>query len=149
MAADLILEGRKARWKGFSPELLQDARTSSAEAARSAQDFWRVAQQLELSVYESVSRRRLAKGASALFDGLSDLHRRVSAPPMWRSIYDQLQMTVGDYVTRATGTEKATALKLLDRLREMAGLDSAQSSEPSRRQPSQQTAEALASTTPR
>lgn len=134
MAADLVLHGAQPKWKGLAVSAIADARKKLDEVVRDDPDFWSVASQSELRIYEAISARQLADAASDIIDALNDLHDRIAAPSKWRTVHDQAQLVVGEYAARASDSEKEAALDLVRRLGEMAE----RAAEPPRARPRRQ-----------
>jgi hypothetical protein len=134
MAADLVLHGAEPAWKGLAASAIADAHRKLDEVVRDDPDFWSVASQSELRIYEAINARQLADAAPAIIDALNDLHDRIGAPSKWRTVHDQAQLVVGDYATRSSDEEKEAALDLVRRLGEMAE----RAAEPPRARPRRQ-----------
>ena len=57
-------------------------------------DFWNVVSQIELRVYESLSRDDLAQHVERIIAAFDDLHLRVPQEWMWSSVHDQAKFVL-------------------------------------------------------
>ncbi len=122
VAAEIVADvGRKSA-HAIDDRVLAAIRGELVEKARDDPDFWRIAALTELDMYEALSRRDLAKALAAIQRDYDDLHNRVGAPWLWRSLYDQARFVLAPYAERASGAEKAAASALLRTLAAMARL---------------------------
>ena len=74
----------------------------------------------ELDQYEAVAKRRLTAAAGKISKAYEDLHRRVAATHMWKSVYDNAYLVLTGYSARAAAREAQAATKLLAMLRTYA-----------------------------
>jgi hypothetical protein len=116
IAAELVIEGGRRGWSGLDPDALAAVRRTLARQVRDDPDFWSVAGQIELHVYEAVARRALARARPAVEAAYADLHARVPAPWMWASVRDQARFVLLKYVSRTTPAEARAARALLGQL---------------------------------
>jgi CHAT domain-containing protein len=116
IAAELVMEAGRPEWRGLDPRAVAAVRQSLASKVRDDPDFWSVAGQAELSMFEAVGRGTLAKKRASIEADYADLHVRVSAPWMWASIRDQAQFVLVKYATRAPTAEQNAARALLERI---------------------------------
>lgn len=113
LAGELIVTMTRARWKGFDRNRIDALRTAIAAVVQRDPDFWSVASQTELLIYEAISRRNLQSQLPQIVPALAHLHGRISAPRKWQSIHDQARLVVGRYAHVASGHEKEAARTLL------------------------------------
>lgn len=119
LAADLALNaGRSARDPDRTK--VEAIRESLKRKTAADPDFWSVVGGTELDQYEAVAKRRLAAAAGKLSKAYEDLHRRVGATHMWKSVYDNAYLVLTGYSARATAREAQAATKLLAVLRTYA-----------------------------
>ncbi len=112
MAAELMVEGAREDWPGFAEDDLDAVHASLDARVREDPDFWSVAGQTELLVYEALARRALAGVLPKILQDYEDLHARVPAPWMWASLRDQATFVLTRYAARA-GLEEAEAARQL------------------------------------
>ncbi len=120
IAAELIVDAGTQGWK-LDPAAVGEARQSLAAKTRDDPDFWSVVGLIELRTYEAIADRGLARLQSSIEDDYDDLHRRVSAPWLWRSVSDQARFVLSKYIKRASAVEKKAAKELLEKLESLAG----------------------------
>ena len=92
-------------------------RESLASRVAASPDFWSVVGETELRMYEAVAAGALAKAREALWREFSEHYRRVSAPGMWASVYDNASLILRRHAREHTGAEQKAAVTLLDALR--------------------------------
>src|SRR5262249_4404333 len=88
---------------------------------RDKPDFWNVVSQIELRLYESLSRGDLATEVSKIIAAYDDLHLRSQMEWMWSSVYDQAQFVLPKYAKNASTREQAATKRVIDRLGELSG----------------------------
>jgi hypothetical protein len=120
LAADLCLNAGRRGWKGFDSSIVQSTRTSLEAKNRGDPDFWSIVGETELKLYNAVSEGRLARERERLEKGYEDLHKRVSAPWLWSSVYDTAQFVLRKYSARASDKESRATHALLTYLRRFA-----------------------------
>ncbi|MGA3090368.1 MAG: CHAT domain-containing protein [Terriglobales bacterium] len=113
LAADLALNAGGPSWKGLDAAIVEATRGSLETKNLDDPDFWSVVGQTELQLYEALAKGRLASAREALERGYQDLHRRVSAPWMWSSVYDTTEFVLQKYRRRASARENKAAERLL------------------------------------
>ncbi|HEV8095098.1 MAG TPA: CHAT domain-containing protein [Burkholderiales bacterium] len=106
MAAELIVDAGKPRWRGFDRVALEEVRANLAANARDDPDFWSVVGLAELRVYQAVAARKLATELDSIIREYDDLHVRINASSMWRPVLEQLRFVLPKYAARATTAEK-------------------------------------------
>lgn len=121
VAAELIVAGGKRGWKGLDAAAIGAIRQNLAAKLRDDPDFWSAVAQTELRVYEAVARGDLAGDQASILREYDDLHRRVKAPWMWASVYDQARFVLPKYGARATPKEQKAVKAVLTRLATLAG----------------------------
>jgi len=97
MAAQLVLGTKTRKGPGLDGAAVARVRTELETLARDAPDFWCIAAQSELSLYEAIAAGELAKRQKQLAEGFSDLHRRVDAPRLWTSVADSAAFVLPRY----------------------------------------------------
>jgi hypothetical protein len=120
IAADLVLHAGERGWRGLDPSAVALIRRSLAETVRDNPDFWCVAGQIELSMYEAVATGLLSRARRSIEAAYEDLHTRVAAPRMWGSVRDQAQFVLRRYAARANVAEQRAALALIRALEQRA-----------------------------
>ncbi|HLL84803.1 MAG TPA: tetratricopeptide repeat-containing protein, partial [Longimicrobium sp.] len=116
MAAALIVDGGKPGWSGFDPKTISAVRDSLNVKLRQEPDFWSMVGQTELRLYEAVAAGALAQVRDSLELEYGNLHARVYAPWMWRSVRDQIRFVLVRYQARATDPEREAVAAILERL---------------------------------
>ena len=116
MAAELVVDAGKPRWRKFDPAAVDAARASLAAKARDDPDFWSVVGLTELRVYMAIADRKLAAELDVILGELDDLYARVSAPSEWSSVLDQLRFVLPKYAARASAAEKKAIATLTTHL---------------------------------
>ena len=86
MAAELVVDAGKPRWRKFDSAAVDDARASLVAKARDDPDFWSVVGLTELRIYLAIADRKLAGELDVILGELDDLYARVSAPSEWSSV---------------------------------------------------------------
>jgi pimeloyl-ACP methyl ester carboxylesterase/tetratricopeptide (TPR) repeat protein len=119
LAADLVLHAGKTDWTGFDASFLGKLRSRLSAQVAAAPDFWTIANQIELRLYEALARGDLNRERRAIERQYDDLYRRISARRMWQSVYDQAIFVLGAYRKLRTA-ERESADTLLDSLAVMA-----------------------------
>ena len=112
MAAELIVDGDKPRWRGFDPVALDEIQKNLVAKTREDPDFWSIAALTELRLYQAIAQRKLADELDAIIREFDDLHARVAASSMWTSVRDQMHFVLPKYEKRATAAEKKAVAKL-------------------------------------
>ena len=96
------------------------ARQSLAAKCRDDPDFWSVAGDTELTIYEALADKNLAGKMQAIKADYENLHTRVGSAWLWASVYDQMRFVLPKYKAKASGAEPRAADELLDLLRSFA-----------------------------
>ncbi len=120
MAAELMAEGAREDWPGFAEDDLEAVHASLDARVGDDPDFWSVAGQTELLVYEGLARRDLAGVLPKILQDYEDLHARVPAPWMWASLRDQATFVLTRYAVRAGPEETEAARQLSKQLKGFA-----------------------------
>jgi hypothetical protein len=119
LASDLALNaGRTVR--ELDSAKVDAIRESLKRKTAADPDFWSVVGVTELDQYEAVAKRRFGAAVGKLSKAYEDLHRRVDATHMWKSVYDNAYLVLTGYGARATAREAQAATKLLEVLRSYA-----------------------------
>lgn len=113
MAAELVLDGARAGWRGFDRDETAAVWQALGTRARDDPDFWSIAGLIELRLYEALAARDLAALRASIESEYADLRLRVAAPSRWASVHDQLAFVLPRYAARAAGAERDAALALL------------------------------------
>jgi hypothetical protein len=121
MAAELVVDADKPRWRKFDSAAVDDTRASLVAKARDDPDFWSVVGLTELRIYLAIADRKLAHELDIIVGELDDLYARVSAPSEWSSIFDQLRFVLPKYAARASPAEKKAVATLTTHLAEYGG----------------------------
>jgi hypothetical protein len=116
MAADLVVGGGRGRFKGFDSDLLTVVKQSLGAKVKGDHDFWSAAGVPELMLYQALAKRKLAAALGRILEAYDDLHRRVDAPWMWASVYDQARFVLPKYTAKAPERERRAVETLLKRL---------------------------------
>lgn len=121
LAADVALHAGEAGWK-LNAGIVKACRASLEARSRTDADFWSVAGQTELRIYEALEARKLATTAAGIDRDFSDLAQRVSASWLWASVYDNARFAVEPYTRRSKSeTEKSAVKAVLAGLARRAG----------------------------
>jgi hypothetical protein len=120
IAAELVANAGRKGWRGLDNGAIASVRAALAAQANQDPNFWRVVGLTELDMYEALARGKLARSLPSIERDYDDLHNRVGAPWLWRSVYDQARFVLGKYAARASGDEKAAATRLLRGLEKRA-----------------------------
>jgi len=123
IAADLALTAGARALPGYGAGTFDEVREVLDIKTRNDPDFWSVAGQTELDVYEALARRNLARKLATIEDAYKDLHGRLNTPWMWKSVYDTARFVLPKYALRAPAAEKKAARTLLSVLAGYAGAD--------------------------
>jgi hypothetical protein len=91
MAAELIVDAVTEGWKGFDPERLRRVRACLDAQAKSDPEFWILADQIGLRVYEVMAVCRLDPEYAAIEAAYRGLYVRDASPGNWESVRDQLR----------------------------------------------------------
>ncbi|MGH9143582.1 MAG: CHAT domain-containing protein, partial [Vicinamibacterales bacterium] len=121
IAADLALNAGTRALKGYTSGSLNDVRQALQAKTQDDPDFWSVAGQTELDVYEALALRALARARPGIEAAYKDLYARLSTPWMWKSVNDTARFVLQKYATRAPAVEKKAANALLKTLAAFAG----------------------------
>ena len=115
-AAELSLSMRSKTGR-VDAGLVARIRNELAQQNEASADFWSVAGEAELELYTTLEQRCLADRWQELEADYQSLHTRVPSVKYWRSIYDQCEFVLSNYVLRQTSApEKTAGQRLLDRL---------------------------------
>jgi len=121
MAAELIANFSIPAWKGFQKADLAEVRRNLEDKTEGDPDFWSEAARHELAMYEGLAERKLAERLEKIREGYADLHRRVAAKRLWRSVYDQACFVLDHYPADSQNPqEQAAATKLRELLGQYA-----------------------------
>jgi hypothetical protein len=121
MAAELVIDAGKPRWRKFDRTAVDDARASLVAKTRDDPDFWSVVGLTELRIYLAIADRKLAGELDVILGELDDLYTRVSAPSEWSSVLDQLRFVLPKYAARASAAERKAIATLTTHLAGYAG----------------------------
>ena len=121
IAAELALSAGSRPLKGHAGGAFDEVRHVLDVKSRDDPDFWSVAGQTELDVYEALALRNLARKLGGIEAAFKDLHARLSTPWMWKSVHDTARFVLLKYATRAPAAEKTAARTLLRILAGYAG----------------------------
>jgi hypothetical protein len=116
LAAELVMNTGRKDWRGLDADDVARLRAHIEELIRQEPDFWNVVARTELRLYEAIAARRLARERAAIEAEYADLHARVSATWMWRSVHDQAEFVLPKYAARASQEDREAATALLDYL---------------------------------
>jgi tetratricopeptide (TPR) repeat protein len=97
----------------FDRALLDEVQTALARRAKEDPDFWSVSGERELELYSAVSQCELAEKQPTISAGYANLHRRVSAPRNWDSIFDTAHFVLTRYAARQPGPKEIAAVDVL------------------------------------
>ena len=120
MATDLILDGGRPDWRGFDEKFIAEIRAVIDAKNRDDPDFWSLAAETELGMYESLAKGELARALPGIRQAFEDLHRRERALWKWSSVCDQAQFVLPKYAARARDEEKQAAATLLEFVKGLA-----------------------------
>jgi hypothetical protein len=124
LAAELALNTGRRGWTGVDASIVEVTSKSLEGKNLADPDFWSVVGQTELQLYKALAGGGSLAGArDALERGFQDLHKRVAAPWMWASVYDNARFVLQKYTVRAAAREKKAAAALLERLAAFAKAD--------------------------
>ena len=108
------LASRRAARKPLDPDRVTEIRQALESAMRDDAEFWAAAGEIELSMYEALaSRQGLTAKLGEITARYRDLHARVKARSMWRSVYDQARFVLSMGVAPSAKSEKRAAGELL------------------------------------
>lgn len=124
IAAELALHGGTRRRRALPAGLLEAARRSVRKKNESDPDFWSLAAEPELRLYEVVARGTLARNLPAIQRGFRDLYKRSRDRAQWASVADTAHFVLDAYVTRATPPARKAASAVLDLVDKFAALKS-------------------------
>jgi hypothetical protein len=115
VAAD-FLSGRAG--KALEAQRVAEIRQSLQLAMRDDPEFWAAAGEIELTMYEALASAGGLQGSLGQIQArYRDLHARVKAKSMWRSVYDQASFVLSRGVDPSATAEKRAAEELLKLLR--------------------------------
>jgi hypothetical protein len=123
IAADLALSAGARPLKAYAAGAFDEVRHVLDVKTRDDPDFWSVAGQTELDVYEALAQRNLARKLAGIEAAYTDLYARLNTAWMWKSVYDTARFVLPKYATRAPAAEKTAARALLRILAGYAGTD--------------------------
>jgi tetratricopeptide (TPR) repeat protein len=83
-------------------------------------NFWNVAGQVELRVYQALAARNLAGTLTGVIAAFDDLQRRINQPWLWGSISDNAELVLRKYRPSGLPEEEKAAKTLRDYLRKLA-----------------------------
>ena len=112
IAARLARGGAEVKTK-LTPALFEEARASVAAKNAADPDFWSLAAEPELRLYEALARGRIAREANAVIRGFTQVHRRSQGAREWSSVGDTLRFVLDPYLSRAGGRDAAAARRVL------------------------------------
>ena len=112
VAADLLL--RRGSKSAVPPARSREVREVLEAAMRDDPEFWAAAGEIELAMYEALASAEGLRGKlKQLETRYRDLHGRVKARSMWRSVYDQASFVLSCRAPKAAAAEKRAAVELL------------------------------------
>jgi hypothetical protein len=112
VAADLV--SYKAAGKPLKPARVNEVRRVLEAAMRDDPEFWAAAGEIELTMYEALASSGGLRGTlKQLETRYRDLHARVKAKSMWKSVYDQASFVLSRCVPAKATAEKRAAEELL------------------------------------
>ena len=79
---------------------------------------------IDLALYQAVAKSQLVAVKEDLLAHYEELHGRVSAARLWRSVADQARWVLSAYAAVANPAEAAAAVALRDALLQLAGVTS-------------------------
>jgi hypothetical protein len=114
MAAESVLQATDGIWSPLDQDRITALRQSLADKVRRDPDFWSLAAQGELKIYEALADRTLQGSLPAIIKSFEDLRQRVSAQGKWQSVRDQLEFLLPPYITGSDlGEQEIEAAKAL------------------------------------
>jgi hypothetical protein len=113
LAAELVLNGGRHRWKQIDKSVIEKTEQCIAEKATEDPDFWSVVAQTELRLYLALARGTFVKESESFTKEYGNVYKRVTAPWMWSSVYDTLQFVLQIYRSRRSTPESRAADELL------------------------------------
>jgi len=123
-AATKTHTNQRAPWPGFSAEATAAVRASLIARTQNDPDFWSYAGLIDLALYQAVAKSQLVAVKEDLLAHYEELHGRVSAARLWRSVADQARWVLSAYAAVANPAEAAAAVALRDALLQLAGVTS-------------------------
>jgi hypothetical protein len=120
VAADLVFNSGQPGLVVLDAGAVAAARQSLAAKCRDDPDFWSVAGDTELTIYEALADKNLAGKMQAIKADYENLHTRVGSAWLWASVYDQMRFVLPKYKAKASGAEPRAADELLDLLHSFA-----------------------------
>jgi len=124
MAAELASRAGRSEWKGLDRRGLEYASAAATSLVTVEPDFWSLIALGELNLYDAISSLKLASRRAAILRQFDDIHIRVSAQHLWRSVYENAAFVLIPYARRTSDRERVAAETLLDHLRHFAMPDS-------------------------
>jgi hypothetical protein len=113
LAAELVSNLGRRRWKGLDAPLVKATRGSLENKNLADPDFWSVVAQTELQLYQALALGKVSTMRKDLEKGYRDLYGRVPASWMWSSVYDTTRFVVAKCRPRLSGKDRDAAKKLL------------------------------------
>src|SRR5262249_51197477 len=111
----------------LEPQAVASIRADLDSMVRDKPDFWNVVSQIELRLYESLSRGDLAAEVSKIVAAYDDLHLRIQMEWMWSSVYDQAQFVLPKYAKSGSASEQEATKRVIGRLGELSGRSNGES----------------------
>lgn len=111
LAAQLLMGAGSPGWKGLDARLVAAARSSLDAVVRSEPDFWSVADETNLSLYEAVAAGKLSDALPSIRKGYEDLYARIASPAKWSSVYDQAWFVLTKYEARISSKAEKDAVR--------------------------------------
>ena len=118
MVGELIVDAAREGWQGFDPDRLAAIRACLEARDRDDPDFWSVADQIGLRVYQALAQSRLATDRPGIEEAYRDLKERVTSSRDWTSVRDQLRFVLSARRSWPEDERRAgqELLSVLDRL---------------------------------
>ena len=101
IVADLAMNAGDPMWPGLDDACVEAVRSGLAIRARDDPNFWSVVGEIELRMYDALSRRDLAAVSDRLAQEFGALKQRVPAAKMWSTVHDNARFLLGLYAKRA------------------------------------------------
>jgi CHAT domain-containing protein len=112
MAATIARGGADLKTR-LPPALFAEARASVAARNAADPDFWSLAAEPELQLYEALARGTIGRQASAVVRAFTQVHTRSQGAREWGSVGDTLRFVLDPYLARTRGANAAAARRVL------------------------------------
>jgi tetratricopeptide (TPR) repeat protein len=116
MALELVVHGGEKGWPGLDAARTLAVRRSLEQRTQTDPDIWSYIGQIEVELYEALAAGRLATSQASLAEGYANIHARLGAARVWRTVADQARFVLEPVLARTQGKEHEAARALLDRL---------------------------------